>query len=142
MKKTEISKTLLKAYKTEYETTDISLDTLLIKYNLDETKIDTSTWQKRSTVATKPQPIVEVLPKPIDNQETISDKIEQFKVEALNLALTAIKNFDKEFDTVKDFKDLVLLVDTIEKSYKNSNDDKVNVNIVLQNILQNYKDDC
>lgn len=142
MKKTEISKTLLKAYKTEYETTDISLDTLLIKYDLDETKIDSSTWQKRSTVATKPQPIVEVLPKPIDNPETISDKIEQFKVEALNLALTAIKNFDKEFDTVKDFKDLVLLVDTIEKSYKNSNDDKVNVNIVLQNILQNYKDDC
>ncbi|EOH2541198.1 hypothetical protein ACLWWF_001647 [Campylobacter jejuni] len=142
MKKTEISKTLLKAYKTEYETTDISLDTLLIKYGLDETKIDTSTWQKRSTIATKPQPIVEVLQKPIDNQETISDKIEQFKVEALNLALTAIKNFDKEFDTVKDFKDLVLLVDTIEKSYKNSNDDKVNVNIVLQNILQNYKDDC
>lgn len=142
MKKTEISKTLLKAYKTEYETTDISLDTLLSKYDLDETKIDTSTWQKRSTVATKPQPIAEVLPKPIDNPETISDKIEQFKVEALNLALTAIKNFDKEFDTVKDFKDLVLLVDTIEKSYKNSNDDKVNVNIVLQNILQNYKDDC
>lgn len=142
MKKTEISKTLLKAYKTEYETTDISLDTLLIKYGLAETKIDTSTWQKRSTVATKPQPIVEVLPKPIDNTETISDKIEQFKVEALNLALTAIKNFDKDFDTVKDFKDLVLLVDTIEKSYKNSNDDKVNVNIVLQNILQNYKDDC
>lgn len=157
-----LTKTLIKAYRNEYETTEISLEALLFKYGIEEGKIDTSDWQKRnsSTIIEakpsikEPQQSIQLkhteLPKVINNELVIpddiknnKDKIDEFKNKTLDVALAFIKDFNPDFHTIRDLKDMQALVDSIEKSYLKAPDDKnININVAIQNIMQNFKDDC
>ena len=149
---------LLDAYRTEFETTDITLDALLRKYSLTPSKLKgCKTWTKASkqTVDTTdnievlppaqpPQTYKVVPPKPatIETELTTLDKITKFKELAIDRALKFI-NEEAQFADVKEFKDIVAIVDSIEKSYQKVDPEagKPTVNVFIQNLMQQFKDD-
>lgn len=147
-----IPDTLIKAYKIEYESSDISLDALFAKYGLEEGCIDTSEWIKKYEEVEKDPVEVDVIEDtdlPIDNKEVSTATNHQQKLindckkAAIELAHEFFTNFDPAINSVKDFKDMVAAVDSIDKSYKNDkSDDKLNINIVMQNVIEKFKDDC
>lgn len=136
-----VSKGLLKAYRTEYETTPISIEALCMKYNLDEEEIKAQRWSKPLAPATSPTLPTQI--QTINESLSLQDDIETFKRQAVTLAKDCLTSFDPAFNSIKDFKDLVDIVDKVEKSYKdNSSDQSLNINVAIQNIVQRFKDDC
>lgn len=113
---------LVKIYKREYETTDITKDALQAKYQLPIIPED---WVKPSSIVPT---------------STNTEKIEEFKELALNHALKFMKN-DAQFAEVKEFKDMVSIVGTIEASYKDTKPENT-INIAIQNIVKGFTDDC
>ena len=50
---------------------------------------------------------------------------------------------DVEFAEIKEFKDVVAIVDSIEKSYKDTKDPQgTTINIAIQNLVEKFSDDC
>lgn len=70
-------------------------------------------------------------------------KIENFKVLALDHCINFM-NKDAKFADVKEFKDIVAIVDTLEKSYQKADPDsgKPTINIMINNLMERFKDDC
>ena len=155
---------LLDSYKTEFETTDISLTELMTKYNLTKKDLKGYTkWSKQTDLqstqefASNQQIILATLPQttllsiatpPADTEPpakelTVLEKIDQFKEKAVDRALNFIQ-VEAQFAEVKEFKDIVAIVDSIEKSYMKPgpNDGQPQINILIQNLMQNFKDDC
>lgn len=176
---------LTEAYRTEYETTNITLKELMEKYDLTYEDIPGhEQWaQHKSTASTKltkqpptrarktkkvdklisdiisepVQPLVtideptitlEPLPaKPTiattEPTETQLDKIAQFKELALDHCINFM-NKDAKFSEVKEFKDIVAIVDTLEKSYQKVDPEagKPTINILINNLMERFNDDC
>ena len=139
----------------EYETDpDITIDEICSKYNIERTALGpTNDWQKvidiPSTAPTEsntPFPITILDPK--DNSITPATKevssnkdlIDEFKSITIGEALNRIKTEGSEM-SVKDMKELVSLVDTIDRSYHKSTDAN-QINIIVQNVISKYVDDC
>jgi len=122
---------LVKIYKREYETTDITKSALQAKYQLPTIPED---WMKPSkpTETNKQEAIVP--------PSTNTEKIEEFKKLALNHALKFMQD-DAQFAEVKEFKDMVSIVGTIEASYKDTKPENT-INIAIQNIVKGFTDDC
>jgi hypothetical protein len=108
-------------------------------------KVDTS-----SNYGLRDRPLdIPQLPDTIDTTLTPEDTpvlkdIAQFKELAVAHALKFMRN-DAEFAEVKEFKDMVAIVDSLEKSYiakKNPDDAKITVNIAIQNLVERFRDDC
>jgi len=160
-----MTKILLQSYKNEYQTTPISIEDLCIKYSLDieelKSKTDIDKWEK---LYTPPETINEaeaeehldiiVLPenkldksetKILTTKEEILEDIDEFKKKAVKECLRFIKD-DARYAEVKEFKDMVAIVDSIEKSYKNSDTNEgTTINVLIQNLTQKFKDtpdDC
>lgn len=75
-------------------------------------------------------------------QQDIMEDIEEFKRLAVKHAVRFIRE-DVAFADVKDFKDMVAVVDSIEKSYKNTpQQQQTTINIAVQNLVERFKDDC
>ena len=159
---------MVEAYQAEYEHTNITIDALLEKYQLTKDDIKGyESWRKPGEVElvkTKPkrtkkidkvlqtledQPIVpEVITTPdleIETTATESQlkKIEEFK----ELALAHCLNFmhrDAKLSEVKEFKDIVAIVNTLETSYQKTDPDagKPTINILVQNLMERFNDDC
>ena len=70
---------------------------------------------------------------------TLQEKIENFKLIALDWAITAIDDTDKLLE-VKEVKDLVYIVNTIESSLDKADKPKDNVNILIQNLMDSNND--
>ena len=70
-------------------------------------------------------------------------KIEKFKELALDHCINFM-NKDAKFAEVKEFKDIVAIVDTLEKSYQKADPDsgKPTINIMINNLMERFKDDC
>jgi len=142
---------LSELYKKEYETTDITIDELQDKYSLHNFIIPED-WNKRAHTAeiVKPSGTI-VTPVNTNNglQSTensihgitsIQSKVEEFKELAIDHALKFMKN-DAQFAEVKEFKDMVSIVGTIEASYKDTKPENT-INIAIQNIVKGFTDDC
>lgn len=174
-----MTKILLKSYKKEYETTDISVENLCLKYDLniedlrgceewakDSEPIDILTEPIEAEVITTISAEVEenqdiIVPtivgsditpsNPSDSTEVTSTQkkilkdLETFKLGAVKECLRFIKN-DARYAEVKEFKDMVAIADSIEKSYKDVQDPAGHtINILIQNLNQRFKevpDDC
>lgn len=167
--------TLLLTYQAEYENTpELTVEQICEKYCVNQGQLKGwQTWEKVIPDDIESMPQVEVLdakvdtstsidsqrlPRiaiqqlpdiPLDTQLTIEDTpvlkdIAQFKELAVAHALKFMRN-DAEFAEVKEFKDMVAIVDSLEKSYvakKNPDDAKITVNIAIQNLVERFRDDC
>jgi hypothetical protein len=145
---------LLEAYKTEFETTDITISELLKKYSITKRKLKGhEDWTKRlqQDFVNDQQTLLLVtpstnMPTTTTHDSTISktnaEKIEAFKTAALDRALLFIE-VDAQFAEVKEFKDIVAIVDSIEKSYQKVDPEagKSTVNLFVQQIMAQFKDD-
>lgn len=130
---------LLKSYKLEYETTDIPLDKITKKYNIDI--MDTKDWKKKKK--TEPQTIVEK-PKPL--AEKPPNDMEEEIIAAKKKAISQVKAYFDNIDLsdeieVKEFKDMVGVLTNLGDSIKKK-DDGPTVNVLIQNLMASLKDDC
>jgi len=150
-----IPNSLLLTYQAEYETTpDLTISDLCQKYNIETKQLKGYTkWQKRNTETTETSKLpksteTNKLPettKPsnsivIVNEEDLLKDIDTFKSLAMTHALKFMRN-DVEFAEVKEFKDMVSIVGTIENSLKDNKPENT-INIAIQNIVKDFKDDC
>jgi len=177
---------LTEAYKAEYETTPITIEALIAKYDLSPEDIKGhETWisflnPPKPAVATKPKPktkkqakvdtIIDSISEPTtiapsaivttplakqelsllasQANETIAtevqlEKIANFKELALDHCIRFMSQ-DAKFAEVKEFKDIVAIVDSLEKSYQKIDPDagKPTINILVQNLMERFTDDC
>jgi len=124
--------TLLLTYQAEYETTpDMTIDDIRTKYDVRTKQLKGYTkWQKRAENSDEPTEaeaedfdvsIVPSVPKkpnhdlaiPKDREELLTD-IDNFKSLAIAHAVKFMKD-DAEFAEVKEFKDMVAIVDSMRK---------------------------
>jgi len=156
---------MLLAYKAEYEHTDISIPDLLKKYQLDKGDIEGhEEWMKSGDLVTtllaqtkgKKQNIVDKMltriesntVQPVTHIENIVmvdhiASIDEFKTLALAHCLKFMRK-DAQFSEVKEFKDIVAIVDSLEKSYQKADPDagKPTINILINNLMERFQDDC
>lgn len=132
----------------EYETDpNITIDELCDKYNIERSALGpTNDWQKVIDIPTTPLVPAEIIPSntitPLDTKATPTNKdiIDEFKNLTITEALQRMRN-EASGMSVKDMKELVALVDTIDRSYHKSTDSN-QINIVVQNVISRYVDDC
>jgi hypothetical protein len=97
--------------------------------------------------ATVVKPVIPQVAKPslpvAEAEETQLEKIEKFKELALDHCIRFMEK-DAQFSEVKEFKDIVAIVDTLEKSYQKADPDsgKPTINIMINNLMERFKDDC
>ena len=142
---------LLLTYRKEFESSDITIQELCKKYHVTLKELKGySTWKKEQPKQEQPkQPVtiasIEVpqLPKklPVTQTDTsVKEDIEKFKKLAIANALRFIEE-DIAFAIVKDFKDMVAIVDSIDKSYKDIKDTGPTIQVLVQNIFERFSDD-
>jgi len=158
----KIPNSLLLTYQEEYETTpDLTIANLCEKYEVETKQLKGYTkWTKRvlvpegtstlDTLDKLPEPPVnsehslsrerESTPLVIATEEALGKDIDEFKTLAMAHALKFMRN-DAEFAEVKEFKDMVSIVGTIEASIKDTKPENT-INIAIQNIVKEFKDDC
>lgn len=125
--------------KIEYETTNIDIDTLCQKYNVDKYELS---WY------TEPVPIEpEVLPiehnvREISASELRESVLLDTAIDIKEFALQRAKEMLEGEDlSTKEIKDLVAITDTIESSIRPSENTAPVVNVLVQNLME-AKDDC
>ena len=142
-----MTKLLLTQYRLEYETDpDITVEEIVTKYKLDINDLKGhEEWARgglshgdhvylSDIVPSEPTPVTIV-------GEGLQSSIDSFKRQALEHCLKFMSN-DARFAEIKEFKDIVAVVDSIEKSIKGTSDTGPTVNIVIQNLAEKFKDDC
>jgi len=155
--------TLLLTYRTEYETTPgLTLSELCDRYNIKLSDLkDTSKWFKRCKAEPKPLVIPRAVVAKLDTiiappaedkplvmptvelktREQMLMEVNNFKALALTHALKFI-SCDAEFAEVKELKDMVSIVDTIERSYKDASTSPHTVSSAIKNLVEEFRDDC
>ena len=141
-----MTKLLLTQYRLEYETTDITKDELISKYSIDPTTLKGhEDWIKPHQLGPEDYPSQELVT--VDNRLTtkevkasVKDNISEFKELAMEHCLTFMKN-DVRFAEVKEFKDIVSIVTSIESSGKDDTTGTT-INVLVQNITEGFRDDC
>lgn len=145
---------LLSSYKTEYENSSITKEAIQKKYSLTEE--DTKEWSK--TKSKEPQVITPTLitpqtqqlptdpeepsePDNIDKAEVMKD-IGSFKEKVVTYALAEMNSPQANLLEIKEVKDLVHMVNTVETSFKDDKDTGPTFNILIQNITERFRDDC
>lgn len=143
-----------KAYKAEFETSNITLEELHSKYNIDPEQLgDTSSWEKRSsavTVMAEEQPPKMPRDKQIEPAHLVEDETNFLDTiqETKRLALTSTKEFFENYDTeevtTKEFKDMVGVLKDLESGelIRQGKDSGPTVNILIQNLTERFQDDC
>lgn len=157
----------------EYETTSITIDELCLYHGvlLKELK-GYKNWKKRTDieevdvshllVSELPEPVIEevqqtttppitqpqttTLPAAIDNDSDIIEEIRADIKTCKRLAMVRCKEFltnDAKFAEVKEIKDVVSIVNDIDKSLQVVKvADGATVNVYINNLINNFRDDC
>lgn len=153
-----MDETLRRFYKTEYEATPgLTIQALCAKYSISAKELgDTSSWKKATglpqarpilgkqdecqpyhRVSTPTQYSRYSAPQACDGD--IQDNIYEYKKLAVAEAITRLRLEGSDMP-VKEFKDLTSVVDMIERSFKGTQDGN-QTNVLIQNIINNFKDD-
>lgn len=143
--------TLLLTYQAEYERTpNMTIEDLCEKYDVQTKQLKGYTkWQKRAPEIDELPETGDIIAIPRNDSKQLAipkttkellDDVEEFKQLAVAHAVKFMKD-DAEFAEVKEFKDMVAIVDSIEKSYKGTKPENT-INIAIQNIVKNFNDDC
>jgi len=139
--------TQVKAFQIEYETSDITISDLCTKYKIDQADLEGHQgWEKRNTTLDifNTTPASNATLGTISlatNKEELQEQIDSFKYLAVHEAITNLKE-NKQFMEVKEFKDLVTIVNSVEDSIKDKGPTTIN-NIQLQfnSLIGRYSDD-
>jgi len=132
--------------KIEYDTTDIDIDTLCAKYEVNKEDLD---WYKEPTLLPK-QPIeTTIVPgkfaTPSTPEQVALDLLLQATRDVKEKAVAWAKDkldYDSDELMPKDVKDLVAIVDTVEAGFKpKDKEGAIVVNVLVQNLMD-AKDDC
>jgi hypothetical protein len=146
-----MTNTELLNYQIEYEEGGISIDELCSKYNVKRKQLKGYTkWQQPQEHSTPVEVIVPDQPslpsQPTHHldiivpEDSLLNDINIFKKRAVKYALESIQ--DAQYLEVKEFKDLVSIVDTVEKSVKGNTQSETTVNVMINNMMAGLKDDC
>jgi len=160
-----------KAYKIEFETTNITIDELYEKYNITAQDLgSTASWEKRASVtlskeeafkqkikpelspeaeansSPKAAPVKRTTPSKlvVDGEDDMLASIQETKA----LVLTSTKQFFEDYTasdvTTKEFKDMVGVLKDMEMSEltRQGKNTGPTVNILIQNLTEKFKDDC
>lgn len=121
----------------EYETDPIvTIDELCDRYRISKHILgQTSDWEKIQHID---EP--EVLPTEVLPTKTTKDLILECKNLTIDEVLTRLKTQGSML-AIKDLKELSAIVDTIDRSY-NKTTDLNQINIVIQNMISKFEDDC
>lgn len=142
---------LLQSYQIEYETTPITIPELCDKYELTTKDLKGYTrWTKTdSTHESKPNSDL-IIPAKTDiltttsdstDDKTLKEKLAEAKQLAVDKALEILKT-DARFLEIKEFKDVVSVIDTLEKSTKDQKPEGNTTIVLIQNIMNSSMDDC
>lgn len=144
-----MTNSLLEFYRNEYENDPtLTIGGLKNKYNLSDTDLgDTSSWKKTCELVSDKRPLKQPLKnlqlantqKPTISPTSSQEQIEKFKDAVIAEALARVQTCAHSMEA-KELKELVSLVDTIDKSRKGTSD-VTSVQILVQNIVNNFKDD-
>lgn len=153
-----MTETLKNFYKTEYELDrDATPESLAKKYGFNVAELgDTSRWAKAAapkpayfdflptkefTPDYKPKaPPVEFKRNPTaTNLDIMKENILEFKKLVIQEAINRVNSYGDAIAT-KDLKELTMIVDTIEKSFKTIQEG-ANINVLVQQIINNIGDD-
>lgn len=119
----------------EYETSDITINQLCIKYNCTHNElVNSHNWSKRNPAH---------LPTVIDSEDTSQYKLtsEQLITSQINLVLNKLNTLVPKAESIKELKEIT----TILKAYGDllqPKEPKSEINVVIQNMLNSSKDDC
>lgn len=127
----KISEDFEQQLKYEYEVLGSSIEDLERTHKINLSDLNTSGWSHKPVV---PEIVDIVEEEPVVDVEPL-DTIEDFKQKALEKA----KNLLRGVATPKDLKELVTVVDTIERSYKKS-EDSPTINVLINNLQQFLKE--
>lgn len=147
-----------KAYKAEFETTNLTIEEIITKYNIDKESLgSTETWEKRATVqikkldSFKPVIVPDLAPNTsletnrLDEGEDILEEIQSIKRLALSSTREFFEGFDIDEITTKEFKDMVGVLKDIEVgelARQGKGNSGPTINILVQSLTENFKDDC
>lgn len=146
---------LVRSYKIEYETTQITKEQLRMKYQIPES-LDMTGWAKPqgpqqeqeilppATTPQNPAPPPADIDQPNLAIDTMLEDILEIKQTAVNHVKTWMAT-EAEFAEVKEFKDMLAVVDGIEKSIRPQVQEKpvgVTVQVLVQNLMQEFQRDC
>ena len=153
-----MDETLRRFYKTEYESTPgLTIQDLCAKYSISATELgDTSSWRKSSAPSarallgrhdecspyqrvTTPTQYARHTSLKAQTDTDIQDNIYEYKRLAVAEAITRIRVEGSDMP-VKELKELTTVVDMIERSFKGISDGN-QTNVLIQNIINNFKDD-
>lgn len=146
-----MNKILLDAYEHEYMTTDITRDQLLQKYALKDQQLPQ--WQKtigstdiiiapKENLSTASEPNSAVQLVTIEKNEQMIEEINSLKSGIIKYCKDSLRTSDHL--EVKEVKDITGILSSLEDSLK-PKDKAENTNVVqvtVQNIMNNFKDDC
>lgn len=137
-----MNSTLKQYYQQEWESDPhLTIEELAKRYAFDPSDLgDTTDWTKEGTTVDLVPTTVE--PKPLVNAEPtaqIHESIGDFKRLVIKECLHRLK-FANVMEA-KELKDLVTTVDIIDKSLRSTSDSQ-NINVLIQNIVNKYGDDC
>lgn len=144
-----------KAYKTEFETSNISLEDLLEKYNITKEELgSTSSWKKRVEVLPdntyKRKDIIkpDITPSPETVEPVLDENFLDIIQDIKKLALASTKQFFENYNTdevtTKEFKDMVVVLRDLESGelIRQGKNTGPTVNILIQNLTEKFQDDC
>jgi hypothetical protein len=140
----------VRSYRIEYESTDISIEHLRMKYKIPE-GLDTSSWKKQSIAILPPVPIEPLPANPAPLEEDQPNIVIEMLDDILTIKQSAIARIktwmadDAEYAEVKEFKDMLAVVDGIEKSIRPQAPAKaegVTIQVLVQNLMQEFQRDC
>lgn len=131
------------------------MEELIERHNIDPKKLKGSdTWTKRDEHSNSTSIVPEVMPPntpadthnslhltlPEGNEQMLTD-IKQVKKDAIKYAKDFLRDNSKHAE-VKEIKDVLAMVLSLEDSIKDKKDTGPTVNVLVQNITERFKDDC
>lgn len=141
---------LLQSYRIEFETTPITIPELCDKYELTTKDLKGYTkWKKpkQKIITPAKTDIITAPTSAVESKESLEDdlslkgKIARAKELAVDKALEILETPSK-FLEIKEFKDVVSVIDTLEKSTKDQRPEGNTTVVLIQNIMNSSLDDC
>lgn len=128
-------------YQEEWESTpNLTLDELASKYAFDiEDLGDISDWRKHDEITIVPEVITSKQAVTDTKVDNIRKNITQYKQDVMKECVARLK-LAHTLDT-KELKELTTVVDIVDKSLRSTAEGQ-NINVLIQNIVNKYGDDC
>ena len=128
-------------YQEEWQTTpNMTLEELANKYAFDIEELgDISDWRKTDDNILVPEVITQKSVTNSVDTDIIRKNITQYKKDAIKECVNRLK-LAHTLET-RELKELTTVVDIIDKSLRSTSEGQ-NINVLIQNIVNKYGDDC